>query len=368
MNTLNSLQILRAVAAWMVVYHHYMQRLYDFHYSTEVGHFFSAVGPFGVDIFFVISGFIMFYTLRNRDYTPREFVLRRVFRIVPVYWFMTLARVTVAPFAASYGPSHFDWDFSSLALSLLFIPHQNPSGIGIFPLLTVGWTLNYEMFFYVWLSLMLLLFPRAWFVVCTISMLALPLFWNRDWPYASIVGSGRLYEFVFGMFVGSLYLKLRTFVQWKGLPVGVALALTGIGIYWANSRGWSMVNLANTPFFWRLGNMTPHLSAVAIVGAALAFEKHVSRLRALRLLRKLGDMSYSTYLVHPICLLMTVYAFEKPQSLFEEVLAIGAYTTMTLTLSHLSYRWIETGPVMDLLKRALPARRTSLQTAHARVS
>lgn len=349
MNTLSSLQILRAVAAWLVVYHHYMQRLYDFHYSTEVGHFFSAVGPFGVDIFFVISGFIMFYTLKNRDYTPREFVLRRVFRIVPVYWFMTFALVAVVPFVASNGPPHFDWDISSLALSLLFIPHQNPSGIGIFPLLTVGWTLNYEMFFYVWLSLMLLLFPRAWFVACTISMLALPLLWNRDWPYASIVGSGLLYEFVFGMFVSSFYLKTRTFEKWKGLLAGIVFVLTGIGIYWANAHGWSMLNLANTTFLWRLGNMTPHLSAVAFVCAALAFEHHISRLRALRLLRHLGDMSYSTYLVHPICLLITVYLFGKPQSLFQELLVIGAYTTMTLTLSHLSYRWIETGPVMDFL-------------------
>jgi exopolysaccharide production protein ExoZ len=124
-----------------------MQGVHNFRYSTVVGHFFSIVGNFGVDIFFVISGFIMFYTLKRDHYSAREFLLRRILRIVPVYWLMTLAFIPIIYAFPSPFASRFDWDISSLALSLLFIPHQNPSGLGEYPLLTVGWSLNFEMFF-----------------------------------------------------------------------------------------------------------------------------------------------------------------------------------------------------------------------------
>lgn len=64
--SLESLQALRAIAAWLVVYGHYMQIIHGFQYSSPLGKFFSMHGRFGVDLFFVISGFIMFYTLHGR--------------------------------------------------------------------------------------------------------------------------------------------------------------------------------------------------------------------------------------------------------------------------------------------------------------
>jgi exopolysaccharide production protein ExoZ len=364
MKTLYSLQTLRAIAAWLVVYHHYMQRYYDFQYSTEVGHFFSQVGHFGVDIFFVISGFIMYHTLKRGAYTPKEFLLRRLLRIVPVYWFMTLVFVVVIAIFESAPGSPYRWNISSMALSLLFIPHQNPSGLGQFPLLTVGWTLNYEIFFYLWLSLMLLR-RRAWFLAATMSMLVLPLIWNPDWPYASILSSNLLYEFVFGMIVGYLYLREDALAQWKSLTIGLVFLLVGIFLYWSNAHGRPIFNLANIAFFWRLGNLTPHLSAVMFVCAALAFERPISAFRALRVLRHLGDMSYSTYLVHPVCLSILAFFFARPVSVGQELLLLAAYTAMTLGLSHLSFRWIETGPPMDFLKRFLLTPSATLSTLRA---
>ena len=195
---LSSLQILRGGAAWLVVYHHYMQGFHNFQYSTTAGHFFSVVGKFGVNIFFVISGFIMFWTLTHRHYSARDFLLRCTLRIVPVYWLMTLAFIPVIYVFPSPLTSFFGWDPSSLALSLLFIPHDNPSGIGSFPLLTVGWTLNFEMFFYLWLSLVLLIFRRGWFVVCFVSLFLMPSVWNNSWPYVFKLRSNLLYEFAIG--------------------------------------------------------------------------------------------------------------------------------------------------------------------------
>lgn len=94
-----SIQISRVFAAWLVVFHHYMQRFYNFKATSFLGLIFVAKGEFGVDIFFVISGFIMFYTLSIKHYSSLTFFLLK---------------------------------------SLFFIPHNNPTGIGIYPLLPVG--------------------------------------------------------------------------------------------------------------------------------------------------------------------------------------------------------------------------------------
>jgi peptidoglycan/LPS O-acetylase OafA/YrhL len=340
---------MRAIAAWLVVYHHYMQGFHGFNSTSFVGQFFTQVGPFGVDVFFVVSGFIMVYTLRLGQYTAAEFLLRRVIRIVPAYWFMTLAFMVVLHEFPSTFASRFQWDLSSLALSLLFIPHQHPSGMGGFPLLTVGWTLNYEMFFYAWLSVMLCVFPRAWFGACVASLLAVPVLWNKSWPYGSIVGGNLLYEFALGMVLAQMYLKGRFTSRY----VGASLLVLGILLCWTDFTHRPALNLDRIPLLWRLGlgNLTLHASAAMLVGAALCFEQ-VFRHRAFRAMRALGDISYSTYLVHPLALCVAVYLLgAPPQSRPGEYVALLLYTALTLGLSLLSYRWIEMGPATGLLKR-----------------
>jgi len=79
-----SLQILRAVAAWIVFYHHYMQLFYDFKYTSIIGKFFSIYGSFGVDIFFVLSGFVMYFSAINSSVNAPSFFIKRFFRVVPI--------------------------------------------------------------------------------------------------------------------------------------------------------------------------------------------------------------------------------------------------------------------------------------------
>jgi len=76
---------------------------------------------------------------------------------------------------------------------------------------------------------------------------------------------------------------------------------------------------------------------------------------ALHLFKHLGDVSYSTYLVHPAALCIVIHLMGQPQSLYGQILAIGVYTGMTLVPSYLSHRWIKTGPLTQVLKGRLPA-------------
>ncbi len=110
----------------------------------------------GVDVFFVISGFIM-WSISARESRPAAFMVNRIVRITPLYWLATGVMI----FGALAGlfprvvltPDH-------IVNSLLFIPHVSPSNHQVWPLLVQGWTLNYEMFFYALFALTLFA-PRA---------------------------------------------------------------------------------------------------------------------------------------------------------------------------------------------------------------
>ena len=100
-------------------------------------------GSWGVDMFFIISGFVMMLsTTTDHD----KFFTKRLIRIVPIYWVMTIAIFFLAIFMPGV-LSYTSADFSHLVKSMFFVPFDK-NGAGHFPILFVGWTLNYEMFFY----------------------------------------------------------------------------------------------------------------------------------------------------------------------------------------------------------------------------
>src|SRR5215467_2504234 len=146
--TIPAIQFLRALAAAAVVAFHVR---FDFVNNVSPPGFLPAafnLGAAGVDLFFVISGFVMVYSsesLFGRPNAPATFLLRRIVRIVPLYWLMTSVMLAYV-LARGFGPSDAS---PQLALaSYFFIPYRRPSG-AMDPLYGIGWTLNYEMFFYV---------------------------------------------------------------------------------------------------------------------------------------------------------------------------------------------------------------------------
>lgn len=140
------IQYLRGIAALLVVITHSAT-----HFELVANSFIRHFGEYGVDVFFVISGFIMVYTTLGKKYSPGVFLLRRFERIAPLYYFFTLALI----FLALIKPTQFatvDLQFFHSLASFLFIPAVSTSEIfsgSYMPVLYVGWTLNYEMFFYV---------------------------------------------------------------------------------------------------------------------------------------------------------------------------------------------------------------------------
>ena len=146
---IRSIQILRGLAALLVVVAHIFE-----HPSATIAHWELVTGRFGVDIFFVISGFIIMSITPDGPFRPYGFVVRRVLRVVPLYWLCTLLVFAIALLA----PSLFKRtavDVTYLLGSLFFVPMPSPLDLTDWrPLLKLGWTLQYEMFFYLVVALL----------------------------------------------------------------------------------------------------------------------------------------------------------------------------------------------------------------------
>src|SRR5947209_13034622 len=165
------IQILRFVAALAVVAFHALGLApKGFEVPESAVSTALSYGGHGVDLFFVISGFIIFYSSRSAILSPADFLRRRVERIVPLYFlvifiFPLLALALPAVFATPgwYTPRH-------IAKSLAFISFTD----GAPPVIAVGWSLEYEMYFYLAVALLMALTREVWRnVVMAFSALAI---------------------------------------------------------------------------------------------------------------------------------------------------------------------------------------------------
>ena len=270
--TLYGIQYLRAFAALAVVL---------FHAGERSGHA-LAIGAAGVDVFFVISGFIMWVIVARRPVSPGRFLAERLRRIVPVYWLATGTMVAGALLGLF---PNLVLTAQHLLASLFFVPLRSPSSGEIWPLLVQGWTLNYELFFYAVFAAGLLLPARmrlAAVAAVFLGLVALGLTVTSDNPLFVTYTRPIILEFVAGMLIGRLWLAGRV----GGKVLGLALVGSSLA-------GFTLIGILRLPFDeWTCGPL-----AAALVYGTLALEREGS-MPHLRLPALLGDASYSIYLWH----------------------------------------------------------------------
>ena len=199
---LGNLEVLRFIAAVIVVLHHVQAR-----FTLELGldsglhPAFGAIGPFGVDLFFVISGFVIALNISNPTMSPYRFAASRVARIVPTYWFLTcLAALTIlllpGEFSSGSTPMHF---VGSMLFSNELFGYASP-------VISLGWTLNLEMIFYTIVALALfapyvLRLPSQLYVLAILGLYVVVTFAGAN---------AILYEFIFGFVCFGLWKILGT--------------------------------------------------------------------------------------------------------------------------------------------------------------
>jgi peptidoglycan/LPS O-acetylase OafA/YrhL len=274
--TVDSIQYLRAIAAWLVVFHHLSASLSS-QFGWKTG---FAIGAIGVDIFFVISGCIMaMIAARTEHFSPLEFMLRRFARIAPLYWLMTFAFCLLCLLYPSV-VNNPDLSWSRLVSSLFFLP-DFVNGTTL-PTLIIGWTLNYEFFFYgvvafsVWLSDdRTLLFAAL--ILCACATVGVFVDGGKIFEFYT---QPIILEFVLGILIWNYGASIHSKRWFKPLwllclPLVVA-AVALSGIYSDEIRF----------VIWGIPAALFVLGAIPLLNMRLPW------------LARLGDWSFSTYLLH----------------------------------------------------------------------
>lgn len=194
---INNIQALRAFAALNVVFCHIIGASISYDLPTSSFLFIKEWGQNGVDIFFVISGFIMVFIQEKNRKSSFEFIKNRVERIVPVYWLLTLAYLSLA-FIIPSAFNSLNFGSSKIIYSFLFIEDWMSKEM---PLLYVGWTLEYEILFYIIFSLSLFIKNKIFsYLTMGVTLILLPLFTSLDLI---------ILEFAFGMLCAFVFLRLK---------------------------------------------------------------------------------------------------------------------------------------------------------------
>lgn len=290
-------------------------------------------GAIGVDLFFVISGFIMFYVTQKPH---PHFLLKRLIRIIPLYWLATfsLAAITLIK-PALLNDAVFS--IRHLLMSLIFVPHWTETQ-HMQPLLGLGWTLNFEMMFYVIFSLAMWINHSFRFQIAALLLIVMLLFNRLVVPAGSHLGLAFYQnpiqlEFVAGMAI-AWALRGRSLSMRAAVVLLAVASVLFLGISIARLSGHRLLDYG--------------LPAALLFVAALLAEQLFARLPVLRKLSIWGgDISYPLYLSH----IYVMAAFSRILGLQGAALWIMCFTVIPVAAWLIHHR-IE-APSIAALRRAL---------------
>lgn len=329
---LPNVQFLRFVAALSVL---------TGHVQHEAGeHDFGAFTPFepvfwgiGVDIFFIISGFIMYFMTAARfgeRGMAAGFLRRRIIRVVPLYWLFTTLML-IAMLAVPHAIAHNDLDAARAITSYAFIPWPRADG-ALRPVLSLGWTLNYEIFFYLCFAIALCL-PRriampglvALFVGLSAAHFLIP----KDLRMLAFWSDPLILLFPIGIGLAHLH---RVGVRIGG---GAAAALAAGGtMLLVLIHGTGLEAAVPARVLWSA------VPATMIAAAAILYPRPFVRGRLEAAALEGGNASYALYLSHPFAMNLVALVWGHLH-LGHPVLYVLSAMAVAILGAVLTYRWVE---------------------------
>lgn len=338
-----AIEWLRGIAALAVLLAHWADEHHNA-FAELAAHMPTIVGSWGVDLFFVVSGIVSVFITRDAAASlnaVRLFVLRRIARIVPGYWF-SIAVITAIFAWRDATPEQIVQMGGWLAALKIMVLGLMPSlffyHYEFFPVNPVGWTLNIEMFFYGVFAIGLLLSSpryRPWVVAL---LIAASVSWNQlvePHGYLGYMTRTLMLEFLIGVLLGFIVCVWhetgRPELRWARVLFWLGLVLL---IYICCFIPQKQV----LPYRWLLWGGP---SALIVVGAILGFRE--SLFSQWRWPAVLGAWSYSIYLMHmPTFYLLSVCAAKLGLSSADAMLLLTtAGIPLTLLIAKLCYQYIE---------------------------
>jgi peptidoglycan/LPS O-acetylase OafA/YrhL len=336
---LHTIQYLRAIAAILVLVSHAL--LYP---MAEVTLAVGRLGWMGVILFFVVSGFIMVTVTGTGRFDAAKFLRRRILRVVPLYWGVTLFAAAMTLVLPALFKS-MTFDGQQVLLSMLFVPFYNPATHGLHPFYKLGWTLNYEMFFYLCFALLAVFTARWRVVLLTLAYGALAIAGWIFHPHDAVPAfytSFMPLAFVAGAWLGLAHVegRLAAIGRQITLPL-VLLAVLGL------AEGFGFVSTVIEDRGAFVG-----LLAFAVATLTLVVS-HEPRLPRWTWLERLGDASYSIYLVHMFSVAGIAGVLLKLLGSTDTtaiLLAIATATVGGVILGWLTFRFVE-NPILNRLRK-----------------
>ena len=310
----------------------------------------ADAGSAGVDLFFVISGFVMFITTyRNSGGWKAStiFIYARIARIYPLWWVM-LSMLTIV------------W---KLYPSIINRENLNPNWLkdylliykGESPLLEVGWTLIHEMYFYILFSFTLLFFfnfkKRIYFILLW-SFALITLSINNKIPSHSIfhlIFHPLTLEFVAGTLSGYALIYFKKKYGLLILIFGIFLFMISLWVSAFTSFN-TLFGLKGYLDDWPRVLLFTIPSALVVYGAAAVEKEHIGLLG--RMFSKIGDWSYSLYLTHVMSLAVfgSLWKNIHVDTFIGHTVALIIIYSTCLFIAYLSFRFVER-PIMNTSKR-----------------
>lgn len=340
----DSLQALRGIAAFAVLMFHLRAVEAKYIPGEAVLGTAAAHADAGVDLFFVISGFVMAHVGRGRFAgfsAAGVFLLKRAWRVLPMYWlFTTITIVLMMTFPAVVNSSYPD---QSVIRSYLLIPHTQ------LPVLAVGWTLIHEAYFYIVFAFAMAIIAERALTACLIGWAAVIAYAHIDGyrevtPLRQLLISPLTFEFIAGVLAG---------LHWRRLPrwLAPAMILSGIALFLTGATGFGDPSIS-PPDPWLRVATFGGASMLLVLGCVVHESGHDGRVASV--LVALGNSSYSLYLSHVfvISAIGRLWAIAIPgQSLGHHLLFVVVATTSACIAGHLIHRGIEL-PLLNLAHRS----------------
>lgn len=340
---IDKLQVLRAIAACAVVLHHIIAEIekHSFGFTTSTSSGLFVMGAWGVDLFFVISGFVISHSISRTPISAFDFLVKRAIRIAPTYWIYTLLALLALLTGAAGRDSSFHIEY--LIKSLLFIPFDRLSNGTYQPILGVGWTLNYEFFFYCIFAILLIFSSRH---RLTTQAIAVIVFIAATGHLFKIIGQTDIFyfrsiilEFAYGVFISKLF----------NSDIRISPKLARAGIVLTTSVLLASTIIVDSPY-GQIRAFIWGIPAALIVFFSICSKKiNFTNNNCGRLISFVGDSSYSIYLVHIFVIKAAALVFSAHLS---QLIGISIFLLGTLLasiiLGAISYMYIERPLVMRL--------------------
>lgn len=329
--------------------------------ASNLFHGFFMRGSYVVDFFFTLSGFLLYYNYReseNRLSDGAEYIKKRFVRIYPVYWIYTLITVAVVLFIKRrFGCELIYWNdlsLKSIVRSLLCIVTDVKNGKR--PVIPTGWTLPYEVFFYL-VSLSLILGGKKVFrnvLLIWAAAIVVFQFYRVDNIYVAFLFDRLFLEFIAGVGLAALVKNGKHVSKAQALLILTAGVVYFLVFWTGNNLG-----VAYPPYITRVEKFG---IPFALIIYGLAEYERQGKIPRFRVLSHFASASYSLYLTHYTVIIVLIFVFDSCCPTLPQIVKFLIALIVSMIVGDLAYVFVEK-KVNTIVRKLLKNRWVSIGLA-----